>query len=508
MDRGLRGPMCCLVAPDDSHELARRTLRGAGWAYGSYLAGRLLVLAATAVLARLLAPADFGLVALALVFIALLETVADLGMSQALVVVRERVDEYADTVFTLALVTGALLFCVTASLGPVAAAFFDEPALTAMLPVLGANFLLRALGSTHYALAQRRIDFRSRTAAEVAEVTLRGLVGIALAFAGWGAWSLVLGYLAGTIALTAVLWALVPWRPSLRIRREHVRRLWRFGGAVTVLDVLAAAIANVDYAFIGRVLGPAALGLYALGFRLPELMVLNLSAVAGQVLFPAFASLPRAALAPAFVLSLRYTAMIALPAAVGLAMLAEPLTLTLFGDAWRGAVPATQLLTVYALGVALGIPAGSAYKALGRVGVLLALAVPRVGLVIVALAAFGGQGIVAVAACQAAVAAAFAATGIALACRLLRVAPRALWGAAWPSLAASAGMAVALTALLGEIGTPWIAILACVPTGGATYLGLLWLLDRGSLERLLATASPRFAGRPPAAPCPRDATTG
>ena len=378
-----------MVAADSRESIASRTLRGAAWAYGSYVGGRVLVLASTALLARLLAPAEFGLVALALIFIALLETVADLGLSQSLVIVRDDVLEHADTVFTASVLVGTGLACATAAIAPLAALFFHEPQLVGLLPVLGANFLLRSLGTTHYALAQRRSEFRSRTAAELADVAVRGLVGIALALSGLGAWSLVLGYLAGTAALTLVLWVRVPWRPSLRLRRDHLRTLWRFGGALTGLDVVAAVIANVDYVFVGRVLGPASLGLYSLGFRIPELLILNLSVVAGQVLFPAFATLDRDALRRAYLTSLRYTLMVALPAAAGLAVLAEPLTLALFGDAWHGAISATQVLTLYALGVAIGMPAGSAYKALGRVKVLLLLAIPRAGLLITALRVFG-----------------------------------------------------------------------------------------------------------------------
>ncbi len=494
---------------DPRQSIATRTLRGAAWAYGSYVGGRVLVLASTALLARLLAPAEFGLVALALIFIALLETVADLGLSQSLVIVRDDVLEHADTVFTASVLVGAALACLTAAIGPLAALFFDEPVLVGLLPVLGANFLLRALGTTHYALAQRRIDFRSRTAAELADVAVRGLVGIALALLGLGAWSLALGYLAGTTALTVVLWLRVPWRPSLRLGRDHIRTLWRFGGSLTALDVLAAGIANADYVFIGRVLGPASLGLYSLGFRIPELLILNLSVVAGQVLFPAFAALGRDALASAYLTSLRYTLMVALPAAAGLALLAEPLTLGLFGDAWRGAISATQILTLYALAVAIGIPAGSAYKALGRVRVLLLLAVPRAGLLIAALVLFGSHGIVAVAACQAAVAAAFSATGIVLASRLLELRARRLWSSAWPSLAATAGMAVVL--LLGApLVGGWPGVVTGAVAGGAAYLALLWLFDGASLRRLLATATPvRHEGKGEvAAPLPAGGGAG
>src|SRR5439155_15169153 len=112
---------------------------------------------------------------------------------------------------------------------------------------------------------------------------------IAFAIAGFGAWSLVIGYLAGSVALTAVLWVMVPWRPSLKPHREHLRSMLSFGGLLTGVNLLTAVETNLDYLFLGRFGTATDLGLYSLGFRLPELLILNLSVVAGQVLVPAFA---------------------------------------------------------------------------------------------------------------------------------------------------------------------------------------------------------------------------
>jgi len=151
--------------------LSIRTLRGTAWAYGSYVGGQALVLVSTAILARLLSPGEFGLVALAIVFVTLLDTVSDLGLSPALVISTEaELRERADTVFGFTVGLGAILSALTAAAAPLAAGFFDRPDLAPLLAVLGLNFLLRALGATHYALAQKRIDFRSRTAAELTGV--------------------------------------------------------------------------------------------------------------------------------------------------------------------------------------------------------------------------------------------------------------------------------------------------------------------------------------------------
>ena len=478
----------------ETAEVASRTARGVVWAYGSYVGGRALVLLATAVLARLLTPADFGLVALALIFIGLLETVKDLGLAQSLMVAPEaELEERAQTAFVFSVAVGALLAGVVAALSPVAAAFFDEPELVGILSALGANFLLRALGSTHYALAQKRIDFRRRSAAEFADVLVRGSTGIGLALSGAGAWSLVAGYLAGTVALTTVLWILVPWRPSLRPRLAHLRQMLGFGGTLTAIDVASAAVANVDYLFVGRVLGTSALGLYALGYRLPELLVYNLSVVAGMVLFPAFAALDRSALKRAFLVSLRYTLMLALPIATALAILAEPFIFAAFGDQWSGSVPAMQVLSLFALAVTVAVPAGTVFKAIGRPGIILWLALPRAVVLVIAIALFVDEGIVAVAACQAAAALLFDAVELALASRLLEVTGRAIMAELWPLALGTAVMGAALIPIDLAIASPWLSLAAAVPAGVALYGAVLWLFARDAVRGLLGTLSPRVA---------------
>jgi len=457
--------------------LGTRTLRGTAWAYGSYAGGQAVVLVSTALLARILSPGDFGLVALAIVFITLLDTISDLGLSPALVIsTEEELRERANTVFTFTVLIAAGLSALTAGIAPLAAAFFDEPGLTALLAVLGLNFVFRSLGATHYALAQKRIDFRPRTTAELVGVICRGGTGIALAFAGLGAWSLVIGYLAGTAAMTVTLWLLIPWRPSAGPSRAQLPQMLRFGSTLTAVDILAAVISQIDYVFVGRVLGTHALGLYTLGFRLPEMLIISLAVVAGRVLFPAFAAVDREALGRTFLVSVRYSAIVALPLAAGLAALAEPFVLAIFGERWRGAIGAMQVLSLYGLGVAIGIPAGIAYKATGQAGILLKLAAPRAALVVVSIALFVDDGLVAVAACQAAVAALFALIGLAIASRMLSVRPADLASALWPPLVAAGGMGAVALAISATVDTPWAALALGIPVAGAVYAGLLRLV--------------------------------
>jgi lipopolysaccharide exporter len=306
-------------------------------------------------------------------------------------------------------------------------------------------------------------------------VLSRGGAGVALAFAGAGAWSLVVGYVLGVSALVVVLWTLVPWRPRLRVVRSHLRSMLRFGAAVTGVDVLSAVLSNADYVFVGKVLGPAALGVYTVAFRLPELAIINVANVASAVLFPTFANVDRRALGHTYTVALRYMLIVCMPLAAGMALLSAPLIEIVFGDKWDGAVQPMQVLTIYAFAVTIGIPAGTVYKAVGRADILLKLAIPRAILFLAALAVVVDQGLVAVAASHAAVAGLFSAIGIFIASRMMGVPVRRLLrlGLA-PGLATVvlAGVVVATDRLLEPA---WASLVVAAPAGGVAYATTLWV---------------------------------
>jgi PST family polysaccharide transporter len=466
--------------------VAHRTLRGMAWGYASFIAGGVLVLASTAVLARLLDPDDFGLVALAITFIALLEGIADLGLTSALVIQKEEeVLERAETVFASTVAFGFALSAALAAASPLIASFFDEPELAGITAALGATFFIRSLSATHYALALKRLDIRARTISELVELVVRGVVGIVLAIAGAGVWSLVVGYLAGTVALGIALVLQIPWRPKLKPRAADLRAMIGFGGTITAVNLLATAIARIDYLFVGRALGPAALGLYTLGFRLPELLILGLAGVAGSVLFPAFTAVDREALGNAFLVSLRYTLMLALPLTVGLAVLAEPLILVAFGDRWEGSVATMQIVAFYSFAHAIGIPAGTVYKATGRAGVLLGFAVAELILLALLLALFVDRGIEAAAWSQAVVAALAGTAGVWLASRVLRLPVRRIGREALPTALATAAMAPALLLAATLIDSSLAAVIVGGVVGAGVYLGVLAMVVPDSLRYLL-----------------------
>lgn len=480
---------------ESRQSLATRTLRGMAWAYGAYVGGRMLVLVQTAILARLLTPADFGVVALALTFMIFLDALKDFGLGQALIVGDpDEVEARAQTAFGWGVIIGLVLTVMTAALGPLAARFFDEPDLTKMLPLFGLTFLVRALGATHFALARKALNYRVRTASELTEVTLRGVVGIALALTGFGAWSLAIGFFVGTIASTITLWLLVDFRPRAQLTRTHLRDMLSFGGTLTVVDIGAVLAYNLDNVFVGRVLGASALGFYSIAFRLPELIVLNLASIAGDVLFPAYAVVDRGRLRDAYLVALRYTAMLTLPIAVGLIVLARPVIHVLFGDQWDQSIDVMQVLSLYALCVTLAIPCGTVFKVTRQAWIMIAFTVPSLVVLVTLLTIVADQGIMAVALATTSIQVVSLPITAIVASRRLKLPLLANVRAIVPALVATAVMAVAIVPCEHYIAAPLPALLVGMVVGAAVYLGALMVVAKDDLLRLREMAAPRLAG--------------
>lgn len=453
--------------------LGRRTAWGVVWAMAGAGAGKLLTLASIAVLARLLAPAEFGLFAFALVYVAYLETLGDLGSGTALIYWPDRTRDVAQVAFVLNLLTGAAWCLLTWLVAPAVAAFFHTPAGAPILRALGASFVLKGLGNTHDALCKKDLRFRARLVPEVGLAAVKGALTIALALGGLGVWSLVWGHLVATGARTALLWRIVPWRPAWRWPRGLLRPVLAYSGWIVVVNVVAAVVHHVDYVVVGRMLGVAALGYYQLAYKIPETVVILLVWQTSMVLFPAFARARATGgdLARTYLSAFRYFALLAVPAAVSLCVLAEPLVLALFGESWRPSIPILRALAIYAGLRALGTHAGDVVKAQGRPKLLAAIGVVKalvlVPLLVVA-ARWGGSATI-VAATMAATAGVLILLDFGLARRIAGISLRSVAAAFGASLAPAAVLAVVLTAWVH-----WAANAGhVVVLGGAAGLGLV-----------------------------------
>jgi len=326
--------------------LARAAVGGVAWQGLSYVGGKILVLATTVVLARLLTPGDFGVVGLALVFIAYAEVVTDLGVAQALIYLPEDRDAN-DLAFTVTLVFSLFLVGVAMAAAPAVAEFFRRPDLTPLFRVLSLSLLVGGIGQVPDALLRKRLLFRRRLIADILRACGQGVVSITLAAAGAGPWAIVLGYLAGGVLWSGTAWALVAYRPGSgfwRVRVAKARPLLSYGLATAGNALLLSLVFDIDYLIVGRQLGASALGHYTLGFRIPEMVIINVFYVLSAVAFPLFsmAREDRGLLRRGYVATIRLQTVYGVMAGVGLAAVAPMLVHVVFGARWsQSIVPVT-----------------------------------------------------------------------------------------------------------------------------------------------------------------------
>jgi O-antigen/teichoic acid export membrane protein len=475
-------------------------LRGIPWTLLTYAATRVVTLVATLALARLLAPADFGLFAMATVGMELLSVFSGLWLGAALVVRRDMNARAQGTVLTMLLAGGALLALVLIAVAPALAAFFGEPRLTGIAALLAAVLLVSGINWFYETVLQRELAFRRRFACQLVRTLTFAAVALGLAILGAGVWSLIGAYLAGYLANGAALLALTPYRVRPAFDRGEARRILRDGRGFLGQDLAGFLSENADYFAVGRLLGPTQLGFYAMAFRQSSLPHYAIAEPVAKVTFPAFAQMRHRGedVRPAFVNVLRMVALATCPAGVVLSAAAVPFTVALLGTDWRPTAAPLAILGVWAVVRPLQLTMGSLLNSLGRAEVYGRVAlVSLVPLVLATFAAAGVGGITSVAwVLLAHMTVTFGVLAV-VACRAAHVEARSLARALWP-LAAASAVAWVVTRTAGTLFMSLGAGVALVAATGAclsSYLAALAVLDRPLLASAVNDAR-RAIGRP------------
>jgi PST family polysaccharide transporter len=390
--------------------LGMQILRGSVLSYGSFLTAKLFAFLSTLVLVRLLVPRDFGLVGYSLVVLGLLDVVKNLGITSALIYRQDIPDDDAGEAFVLAVAMGIALFGVCWVIAPAAANFFHDQRVVPVTRVLGLTLVFDALGGVHAALLQKRLRFGRLVIPDVVLSVTKGSVAVLTALLGAGYWSLVWGQLAGVALWTVANWWLCPWWPRLQLRWASARRLLGYGLHILLAGFVGAVILTADNLIVGRVLGARALGLYAVAFTIPQLLMIGLAMAVSNAVFPAFAMLQRDrnTLERQFLRVQHYGALVQVPIGLGICVVTPGLVHALFGPEWWAMVPVMQLLAIFALLQALVWSAGDAFKAVGRPDILWKLGLAQIPVLITTvLIAAHLDGIVGVAIARVVVAAPF-----------------------------------------------------------------------------------------------------
>jgi O-antigen/teichoic acid export membrane protein len=481
-------------------------LRGIPWTLLTYAANRAVTLLATLALARLLTPADFGLFAMATLGMELLSVFSGLWLSAALIVRRDMDARAQGTVLSLSLAAGlALALVVLAASGGIAA-FFGQPRLGGLVAVLAATLLISGMSWFYETVLQRELAFKRRFACQAVRTAAFAAVALALAALGAGVWSLVLGYLAGHLANAIAVLALTPCRVRPAFDAREARRILRDGRGFLGQDLAGFMAENADYVAVGRLLGPAQLGFYAMAYRQAALPYQAIAEPVSKVTFPAFAGMRHRGedVRPAFIAVLRSVALVTCPVGMLLSAAAVPFTLTLLGEDWRPMAAPLAVLGLWAVLRPLQATAGNLLNSLGRARVFGRVAViSLVPLVAATFAAAELGGTRAVAWVLVVHMAATCGLLTRSAGRAVGVPVRALAGALWPVAAAGAAAWAATRAAAGALDgwPPAAALAASAVVCLATYVAAVGVLAPGLIRAALQSARGMLAR--PERPTPR-----
>ena len=474
---------------DSGREIAHKTAWGFIWNFSAYFLGKIIVLITTAILARILAKSDFGLVAVAVVAINYLSVLKDLGLGVALIQRKGEVQEAANTVFTINLLLGLVLSAIVIPLAPLVAAYFRDPQVIPVLRWMGISFVINALGSVHTNWLVRDLDYRRKLVPELGGALTKGVVSIGMAYFGYGVWSLVFGQIIGAVVSVILVWIVLPWRPRLTIDRNVAGSFMKFGFSVTLIDIITQITDNIDYVIVGRFFGLVPLSIYTLAYRLPEMLLIGNLWVMGGVVFPAFSSIQDQPeeLRRGFLASVRVVQLFAVPVCLGLLIAADPIVRVVFGDQWLDAIPILRVLAVYAWVYSLGYHVGGLYKAIGRPDILLRLSLLTLVIIIPSLLIGARFGMIGVAVGHLVAVLIRRIISLGLATRFVQVSISNIFGELRTSLIGAIVMApvVLVVYYLAADLNPFLQLTLIILSGATSYSLVLWGIERENLVRLL-----------------------
>lgn len=344
--------------------------RGLAFVFLSTAGSRAIALMTDVGLMRLLAVEAFGVMAFGLLVINTLNLVRSMGIGEALIFRQEVDQQSCDTAFVMALGLGLGLYAALFAGAPGIAWLAGEGGREGVVEVvraLGLLVLLQALASVPNALLERALDFEKRFYIDTLPALVYALVGLGLALAGQGVWSLVWGRLIAALAATAAAWWFSPWRPGWRWSWQRAREVGQYGRLVTAAALVSFLVVNVDDALVVRLAGVEALGFYARAYLLANFPATSVTHIASRVAFPAYARLRdrQREAAGLYARLVSGVMLISLPLAVGLLLLAGPFTLAVFGEKWAPIAPLLQWLSIYGLLRAFLSNTGPLFNALG-----------------------------------------------------------------------------------------------------------------------------------------------
>ena len=379
-------------SPSDPSELLKadqdifsRAVKGGGWVIVSRISQQILSTARLIILARLLAPGDFGLMGIILLTMATINMLTQTGFQEALVQKKKDIESFLNAAWTLGIVRGLLLFALLYFGAPYVASFFNRPEAADVLRVAAVSLVVVAVTNIGTVYFVKELDFNKQFILEIIGTLVGTVVSVWFALQYRNVWALVIGRLSGDITRCLLSYVMQPYKPGISFDIAKAKDLWGFGKHVFGIKILHFFGLYGDDAFVGKVLGAVALGFYQVAYRISSMVATEFGDLIGKVAFPAYSKLQDNAvkLKGGYFKSIQVTSLFVFPITGGIIILAPEFTRIILGEKWLPMVSAMQILAL--LGLLKCMQRGPVFKSLGRPDIVKMMAFWRLVIIVITI---------------------------------------------------------------------------------------------------------------------------
>jgi len=378
----------------EQENLKDKTKRGLMWSTIGNFANQGIRFVFGIILARLLSPDDYGVIGMLTIFMCIVSTFIDCGFSQALISKQNRTQADFSTEFFFNIGVGIVGYGILFLISPFVADFYNMSILSPVLKVVGLGVVINSLCVVQSAQFSIRLDFKTPAKISVISQLSSGAIGIALAYNGWGVWSLVFQQIMGGFFNAIMLWILAKWRPTLEFSKESFKYLWKYGSNVLGSSILSQIYDNIQPLIVGKVFNANTLGLYSRALNFAQLPSTNLSNILGNVTFPILTRINGELIRMANVYRrmIKVTGYVVFPLMIGLAAVSSPLVKVLLNDQWYGCIILLQITSISLMWQPISFINLNLLKAANRPDVVLKLELIKkpLGLVVLLVSAYFG----------------------------------------------------------------------------------------------------------------------
>ena len=328
--------------------LKDKTVKGVGWSAADALLGHGVTFLVGLLLARLLSPEEYGLIGIVGIFITILAGFVDSGFSNALIRKQNVTDDDYNTEFFVNMVMSVLMCALLYFVAPLIARFFERPQLVALVRVMGLLLVFQALSVVQMTILSRAIDFKTKTKASIISAVASGGIGIAMAFMGFGVWSLVAQQLSRQLVYSICLWCFNHWWPKLKFSVKSLKYMWGFGWKLLLSGMLDRVWGQLYQTVVGKFYAPATLGQYSRSKEYANILSVNITSIVQRVSFPVLAHVQddKERMVAGYRRIIKTTMLITAVSMLAMGAVAEPLIYCLIGPKWHMAATFLPLICI------------------------------------------------------------------------------------------------------------------------------------------------------------------